>query len=204
MGRTEIFYEILFQLLLRKNVPEHLPAELLRPALRVPGSDPAGDPAEPAEPETLQGLRPDGHLCAPLHFHGGAGRDDRGADAFAEQYAEVLGKVSKHGILISDTDQIIAAAGIPKKEVLERRISSALEDYMDARRPYAYEKDSDQMLYPIEGTDKKASLMYPIISAGDLAGSVIMLSDEKQSEPTDSEVKLLQAASAFLGKQLNE
>ena len=41
--------------------------------------------------------------------------------SFAEQYAEVLGKISKCPILISDNDHIVAASGISKKEVLGRR-----------------------------------------------------------------------------------
>ncbi len=123
---------------------------------------------------------------------------------FAEQYAEVLGKVSKRTILISDTDHIIAAAGIPKKEVIERRISSALEEYMEARRPFIFDAGSDNRLFPVEGIDRTASIMFPIISAGDLAGAVMMISDEKHTPPTESETKLLQAASAFLSKQLSE
>ena len=123
---------------------------------------------------------------------------------FAEQYAEVLSKVSKRTILISDTDHIIAAAGIPKKEVLERRISSELEEYMEARKPFVYGRNSDKKLYPIENIDRDASLMYPIISAGDLAGAVMMISDDKKTPPTESEVKLLQAASAILSRQLTE
>ena len=122
--------------------------------------------------------------------------------SFAEQYAEVLGKVSKRPILICDTDHIIAASGIPKKEVLERRISSVLEEYMEARKTFIASENNTEKLLPMENVDKSASLMYPIISAGDLAGAVIMLFDEKRALPTESEIKLIQAASAFLSKHI--
>ena len=46
---------------------------------------------------------------------------------FAGVYAEVLGKVLTTPVLICDRDHVIAAAGLPKKEVLERRAAPALE-----------------------------------------------------------------------------
>ena len=102
--------------------------------------------------------------------------------SFAEQYAEVLSKISKCPILISDNDHIITAAGISKKEVLERRISPTLEEYIEKRK----------------------TVMYPIISAGDVTGSVIMLFNEEKSMPTETENKLIQTAAAFLAKQTED
>ena len=70
--------------------------------------------------------------------------------SFAEQYAEVLSRIMKQAVLISDSDHIIAAAGLSKKEVLERRISSQLEEYMENRRSFFADKDSTETLHPIE------------------------------------------------------
>ena len=120
---------------------------------------------------------------------------------FAEQYAEVLSKVSKQPVLISDTDHIVAASGVPKKEMLERRISAMLEDYLNNRRSYFCSNDSDTDLYPMEGVSRKASVMYPIISAGDVTGAVMMLFAEHGNAPTEIENKLLQTAAAFLARQ---
>ena len=46
--------------------------------------------------------------------------------SFASQYAEVLYKVGGCPGLICDRDSVVAAAGIPKKEVIERRVSPML------------------------------------------------------------------------------
>ncbi len=123
---------------------------------------------------------------------------------FAEQYAEVLGKVTKQAVLISDSDHIIAAAGVSRKEMLERRISPALEDYMQNRRPFYATSRGMGVLRPVEGVDRSAALMYPIISAGDVTGSVMMLFNESGTPPTEAENKLIQAAAAFLGKQTED
>lgn len=124
--------------------------------------------------------------------------------SFAEQYAEVLSKIAKQPILISDSDHIVAAAGLSKKEVLERRISPQLEEYMENRRTFFAAKDGAGILQPIEGLTRSAAVMYPIISAGDVTGSIMLLHNEQGTPPTEIENKLLQTAAAFLGKQMED
>ena len=123
---------------------------------------------------------------------------------FAEQYAEVLGKISKSPILISDNDHIIAAAGISKKEILERRISTMLEEYIEKRKSFYASTGGENALIPVEGIEKSAAVMYPIISAGDVTGSVIMLFNDNKSMPTETENKLIQSAAAFLARQTED
>ena len=55
---------------------------------------------------------------------------------FAAQYAEVLSKTASLPTVICDTDHVIAAAGVSKKEYLERRVTPALEDLMEGRRSF--------------------------------------------------------------------
>lgn len=122
--------------------------------------------------------------------------------SFASQYADVLARISALPTLICDRDHIIAVAGISKKEYLERRITSALEDLMESRNSFAMSKTDNKYLIPVEGIDRAAAVAYPIIAAGDVTGAVIMLSSETGSFPGDTEIKLIQAAAAFLGKQM--
>ena len=49
-----------------------------------------------------------------------------------------------------------------------------------------------------------ASVIYPIIAAGDVSGAVVMLTGEQTKIPTNAEIKLAQTAAAFLGKQMEE
>ena len=122
---------------------------------------------------------------------------------FASTYAEVLSKTSGLATLISDRDHIVAAAGVSKREFLERRITSVAEELMENRQSYNSAENKFQ-LQPVEGMDFYALLSYPIIASGDVTGSVIMLCSENRSEPTESDVKLAQSASSFLGKQMEE
>ena len=55
---------------------------------------------------------------------------------FASQYAEVLSRVSGLPVIICDKDHVIAASGVSKRELLERRVSPVLENYMESRKSY--------------------------------------------------------------------
>ncbi len=123
---------------------------------------------------------------------------------FASQYAEVISKIAGKPMIISDRDHIIAAAGVSKKEYLERRISPVVEELMEMRKNYFSTSGGIGELMPIEGMERAALVMYPIISAGDVTGSVVMLQGEEIQAPDETEIKLTQAAAAFLGKQMEE
>lgn len=123
---------------------------------------------------------------------------------FAGQYADVLSRISDLPTIITDRDHVIAAAGVSKREYLERRITSALENYMENRRSYRSEPTEAASVEPVEGIERSAAVIYPIIAAGDVSGSVVMLKNENNKQPTETEVKLAQSAAAFLGKQMEE
>ena len=58
----------------------------------------------------------------------------RRAGDFAREYADSLHDSVNHITCISDRDAIIAVAGAPKKEYMDKSISPALEKIMDERK----------------------------------------------------------------------
>ena len=118
---------------------------------------------------------------------------------FAVQYAEVLSQATKFPVLICDRDHCVAAAGISKKEVLERRISPEIEEIMESRQSKRFE---DNSALALEGLKRSVKAIVPIINAGDIGGAVIMVSDEMNSPCTESDLKMLNVAAAFLGRQM--
>ena len=94
---------------------------------------------------------------------------------FAAQYAEVLSKTASLPTVICDTDHVIAAAGVSKKEYLERRVTPALEDLMEGRRSFVAAKAGDH-LQPVEWESRKRrGGVLPIIASGDVTGAVVMM-----------------------------
>ncbi len=124
--------------------------------------------------------------------------------AFAAQYAEVLYKTGGYPVVVCDRDHVIAVSGIPKKEVLERRVSPGLEEIMEQRKLYSLSSEDVRRLHPVEGVDRYAIVAAPIIAAGDVCGSILFLAGDNGAMSTDTEVKLIATAAAFLGKQMEE
>ena len=123
---------------------------------------------------------------------------------FASQYADVLARISSLPTIICDKDHVIAAAGVSKREFLERRVSTVLENYMENRRSYTATQQTVNDVQPVEGIEHAAAVIFPIIASGDVSGAVVMLTGEGIKIPTNAEIKLAQSAAAFLGKQMEE
>lgn len=123
---------------------------------------------------------------------------------FAAQYADVLYKVISLPTLICDRERVIASAGVPKKDYMEKGISNSLNTYMENRQSFVFRNGVISPLTPLEDTADVASVMYPIISGGDVFGAVVMLKSSDGKNPTETESKLCQSAAVFLGKQMEE
>lgn len=125
--------------------------------------------------------------------------------AFAREYAESLNQVSGYVSLITDRDQVIAAAGGCKDSIM-KRVSISLQQKMEERQVVLFEK-GDKCISPFLQTDGEQLQfmsfgMAPILCQGDVVGSVILLSKDENKKMGDIEKKLLQAAATFLGRQM--
>ena len=121
--------------------------------------------------------------------------------AFAAQYADVLSKIANRPALVCDCDHVIAVAGASRKEYMERRVSQDLEETMHARHTYVRDQNSPP-LQPVEGINRAASVVYPIIASSDVMGAVVLLAGDSSEQPDASDIKLTQAAASFLARQI--
>lgn len=123
--------------------------------------------------------------------------------AFAQAYAETLNKTCNYMIAISDRDSVIACAGVPKKELLDRKISQELSKIIEDRLLYVCSEPSEKVPVSAESEKYCGRAVMPIIAEGDIVGSIVLVSsaDEfRQSDPT--EIKMIQTGANFLAKQL--
>ncbi len=124
-------------------------------------------------------------------------------NSFAAQYAETLYRIAGIAVVICDRDAVIACAGLPKKEYLEKKISGELEDILEGRGNYRYLEGSEPVRVTNDGGSAAISCAMPIIADGDLIGCVasVHLPDAEAPEG-DVESKLIGTAAAFLAKQI--
>lgn len=113
--------------------------------------------------------------------------------------AEALSRTAGCPVVICDRDTVIVAVGGARKELEGKVISAAYEAQMEERQ--ALVRGSGQHLAPIvEGVPRSEPVAAaPILSDGDVIGSVALLGDMPGGEV---ELKLAMAAAGFLAKQL--
>jgi len=119
--------------------------------------------------------------------------------AFAAEYADALSGSTNLSVIICDRDHCIAAAGLPKKDVIDRPVSRELERICEERRTKICE--TTESVCALDGLDLEICIAVPIISAGDITGAVVFLKNEKAVRPFESDIKLAGVAAKFLGNQ---
>ena len=120
------------------------------------------------------------------------------------QYVEVLSRSFGLTAFVSDRDRILAAAGSGRRDLADRSVSQPLEKLMDSRRVYHSEGVPEKALLPCEGSPRALLCAAPIIAAGDVAGSVGLLTEDRAAQPDLAQQKAVAVAAAFLAKQMEE
>ena len=121
---------------------------------------------------------------------------------FATSICESIGANTGHIAAVADRDSIIALHGAPKRELMDKPNSQALEKLMEQRKNYRYEAGGS-LIRACETSDKyHLGVAAPILSQGDLMGCVMLLMGEHEKPMAESDQKLAQTVAGFLGKQM--
>ena len=121
---------------------------------------------------------------------------------FASQMCEAIGSSTGRIAAVSDRDSIIALAGAPKRELMDKPNSAELDRLMEQRKNYRYQ-EGETPIRASEGSDKyHLGVAAPILSQGDLMGCVMLLLQEHDQPLHEADQKLAQTVAGFLGKQM--
>lgn len=121
---------------------------------------------------------------------------------FAASICESIGTNTGRIAAVADRDTIIALHGAPKRELMDKPNSQALEKLMEQRKNYRY-LPGDALIRASESSDKyHLGVAAPILSQGDLMGCVLLLMGDDRTPMHESDQKLAQTVAGFLGKQM--
>ena len=122
---------------------------------------------------------------------------------FASTYAEALSKTIGHPVCITDKDRVISTSGIPKRELIDKKIAGELEELMEEKKTFLKRSNDNKNIYVCDDSTKySVGAFAPIISEGDSIGSVIIFSEDGKTM-TEIEEKSSETAAAFLGRQMD-
>ena len=121
---------------------------------------------------------------------------------FSQEYAETLGEILGHGVVITDLDTIISVSKLPKKDYKEKNISKELEQIIENRETKQIKDENKIPLYKDDNNFYNGQIIMPIISiSGDCIGSIVIVTKENENFQEGIE-KILKVACSFLGKQV--
>ncbi len=123
-----------------------------------------------------------------------------GLSEFSAELCDSLSRTTGQTAIITDRDSCIAVAGSTKKELMDKQISTQLEQLMEGRQLYRYQ-GGDRIPICMEGSQLAVTAAAPVLSGGDVIGCVLFAGDDNQSVG-EVEVKLTQSIAGFLGKHM--
>ena len=124
---------------------------------------------------------------------------------FAKQYAESLSQVSGRIAMITDRDQVVAVSG-GLKNAVGKDISKELENKLTKRETVIAVRGDRNFISVMDEMPEEiiAEAICPILSEGDMIGSVLLLETDNKRKMNEGDLKLIQAAAGFLGKQMEQ
>ena len=121
---------------------------------------------------------------------------------FAGQLCETLNRTTGRVTVITDRDNCIAVAGVPRRELMDKRISSELERIMEGRQIYQH-KEGEGRIPLCSGEDKfSLCVAAPILAEGDVLGCVVFAGQGEELSSGEVDYKLAQSIAAFLGRHM--
>ena len=118
---------------------------------------------------------------------------------FSKEYAEAISRSGGIPVVICDTDAVIAAAGVSRKDYIDKPITAEIVDLLSTRRPYSA---SGARNVSVTAGGSEVSYLAPIVSEGSVIGAVMSLRGEGRSAyPDAAEKKLVDAGAYFMSSQ---
>ena len=119
--------------------------------------------------------------------------------AMSKEYAEAISRSGGIPVVICDTDSVIAAAGVARKDYIDKPISEELVDLLSTRRPYS--ATGSRNVTVTEG-GSEVNYLSPIVSDGSVIGAIMSLrGDGRSAFPDAAEKKLVDAGAFFMSSQ---
>ena len=123
----------------------------------------------------------------------------RELDEYAETYCQALNGALGFSAAVTDTETVLFAFGPLRKKVLKAALSDAFADRMRERQTVLAPEGF--VLLKSEPLPLRLAAA-PIVSMGDVHGSVLIATDDERLPLTETELSILKTAALYLGKQL--
>lgn len=121
---------------------------------------------------------------------------------YASNFAESFHQASDSICLVCDRDSLVAAAGISRKDLIDRAITPKMDEIIQARKTLILSEDSIVEVVPNEEPIPDCvQIIAPITASGDALGAIVVYLKDKSMATTYGKL-LAQTGATFLGRIL--
>lgn len=123
---------------------------------------------------------------------------------YAQAYAEALYQTIGHSIFVTDMEQVIAAAGLGKKEAMNRGLTSGFEKILNERKQGIVQAREGRNIdvYQEMTLLFESMMVTPILHEGNVIGSIVVLQKQGKDVLGEAEQKLSCVGAYYLGNQM--
>lgn len=120
----------------------------------------------------------------------------------SKEYVRALAQTLGCFAGVSDHDMMVAAAGPKQQEYQGKQISKLLREKIQEREVQVLGDNRRMQILEDEKDSSGAQVICPILSAGDVIGSVVLINKKDNNDFSEIEKKSAQVAARFLGQQM--
>ena len=128
--------------------------------------------------------------------------------SIAKDYTDSLYRSLGHVALISDRDMIVSCSGTTRKDLMDKGISGDIERIIAQRQVVRLNAADGAHMLMITPDDDAAAytaqIVAPILSDGDVIGSLILLSRENGVRMSDIDQKVAETTAGIVGRQMEQ
>ncbi|MDO4739692.1 MAG: stage V sporulation protein T [Eubacteriales bacterium] len=128
--------------------------------------------------------------------------------AIARDYTDSLYRSLGHVVIITDRDMIVSCSGTSRKDLADKPIGAEIERIIAQRQPVRLcAADGARMVGVTPEDDASAysaQIVVPILSDGDVIGSLILLSREPGARMCETDLKVAETTAGIVGRQMEQ
>jgi AbrB family transcriptional regulator (stage V sporulation protein T) len=126
----------------------------------------------------------------------------------AKDYTDSLYRTLGHITCICDRDAVVSATGGPKRELVEKSLSTEVEGILQSRQMSILNASAGAKMIPITADDRadaySAQLIAPILADGEIIGGLLLLSRESGTDMSEIDQKVAETTTSIIARQMEQ
>jgi len=121
----------------------------------------------------------------------------------SDNFASAMAEISERPCIVTDTDKVVSVSSQKLKDLVGAQLHADFYKTIKERKSLLLVKDTGDLLPVARGAefDFESEVIVPILSDGELIGSVVLLEKNKEKPLNGTDVKFASLGASFFARQ---